>query len=86
MKDDKGKVAHWVGETGSPSALVLIGWSKTCVVPGDVISVYIYPLQIGYPCPAVLIVSFSPMEAPYMMRGLAELGEKSRYNPTWRLE
>lgn len=47
VKDEKGNVAHWVGETGSPSALVLIGWSKTSIEPGDVISVFIYPSKSG---------------------------------------
>ena len=49
VKDDKGKVVHWVGETGSPSAMILIGWEKASVRPGDVITVYIYPSKEGNP-------------------------------------
>ncbi len=49
VKDDQGNIAHWVGETGSPSALVLVGWTKTCLQPGDVITVYIYPSKTGNP-------------------------------------
>lgn len=48
VKDDKGNVAHWSAEAGSPSALSLIGWSKTSIEPGDVISVYLFPAKSGY--------------------------------------
>jgi hypothetical protein len=48
VKDDKGNVAHWSGEAGSPSALSLIGWSKTSIEPGDVITVYLFPAKSGY--------------------------------------
>ena len=43
VKDDKGAVAHWAGEAGSPSAVRLLGWSKNSVQPGDVITVHLYP-------------------------------------------
>jgi hypothetical protein len=48
VKDDKGNVAHWSAEAGSPSALSLIGWSKTSMEPGDVITVYLFPAKSGY--------------------------------------
>jgi hypothetical protein len=47
VKDDKGNVAHWVAETGSPEALKVIGWSKASLAPGDVITVYMYPAKTG---------------------------------------
>ena len=49
VKNDKGKVEHWVGETGSPSAMAPMGWSKNAVQPGDVIAVYIWPSKTGNP-------------------------------------
>ena len=49
VKDDKGNVVHWVVETGPPSALQLIGWSKTSFGPGDVVTVYLYPTKAGNP-------------------------------------
>jgi hypothetical protein len=49
VKDDKGNIVHWAGETGSPSAMEPVGWSKTTVVPGDVITVYIWPAKSGKP-------------------------------------
>lgn len=49
VKDDKGNVAHWVVETGPPSALTLIGWTKTSFATGDVVTVYLYPTKTGAP-------------------------------------
>jgi len=42
VTDEKGEVTHWSAELGSPSALGLIGWNKTSLQPGDVITVYIH--------------------------------------------
>ena len=49
VKNDKGSVAHWAGELGSPSALSLLGWTKASVQPGDVITVYIHQAKTGNP-------------------------------------
>jgi hypothetical protein len=49
VKDDKGNVLHWVGESGSPASLSLLGWSKNAIHPGDLITVYIYPSKNGNP-------------------------------------
>jgi hypothetical protein len=48
-KDDKGNVAHWAAEAGSPSALSLIGWTKNSIKPGDVITVYVFQSKTGNP-------------------------------------
>ena len=49
VKGDDGKVVHWAGEAGSPSALGLLGWAKNSFQPGDVVSVYIYQAKTGNP-------------------------------------
>ena len=49
VKDDSGKVAHWAGELGSPSAITLQGWTKASVQPGDVITIYIHQAKTGNP-------------------------------------
>jgi hypothetical protein len=49
VKDDNGNVSHWAGEAGSPSAVGLLGWTKSSLQPGDVITVYIYPAKSGSP-------------------------------------
>jgi len=35
VKDDNGRVANWRLETGSPSALVLRGWTRETIKAGD---------------------------------------------------
>ena len=47
--DDTGKVVHMVVETAAPQALRLIGWAKTSVEPGDVITVRMYVAKNGNP-------------------------------------
>jgi len=47
VKDDKGNVAHWAAEAGSPSAVSTLGWTKNAMQPGDVVTVYIYPAKSG---------------------------------------
>ena len=48
-KDAKGNVVHMVVESAAPQALRLIGWSKTSVMPGDVITVRMYVAKNGNP-------------------------------------
>lgn len=49
VKDENGNVTHWAGEAGSPSAVGLLGWTKSSVQVGDVITVYIFPSKSGSP-------------------------------------
>ena len=46
---DNGEPVHWAAELGSPSALSLIGWTKTSLTPGDVITVYIHQAKTKNP-------------------------------------
>ena len=39
VKDDKGTVAHWIGELSSPSTMLAAGMSRTTLKPGDEIVV-----------------------------------------------
>jgi hypothetical protein len=48
-KDAKGDVIHMVVETAAPQALRLIGWAKTSLAPGDVITVRMYVAKNGNP-------------------------------------
>ena len=48
-KDQKGNVVHMVVETAAPQALRLIGWAKTSVAPGDVVTVRMYVAKNGNP-------------------------------------
>src|SRR6266566_3553717 len=49
VKNDKGEPVHWSAELGSPSALGLIGWNKTSLMPGDIITVYIHQAKTKNP-------------------------------------
>lgn len=48
-KDDKGNATHWSVELGSPSAIALLGWNRTSLKPGDVVTVYMFPAKNGNP-------------------------------------
>lgn len=45
VTDDKGNVAHWAGEAGSPAAIRPLGWNKDSLRPGDVVTVTLYPAK-----------------------------------------
>jgi hypothetical protein len=47
VKDDRGRVINWGAESGSPSALSRIGWSRNSVKAGDVILVELFPAKNG---------------------------------------
>ena len=49
VKDDKGQPVHWAAELGSPSALGLLGWSKTSVSPVEVITVFVHQAKTKNP-------------------------------------
>lgn len=49
VKDENGRVTHWAGELGSPSAITNQGWSKASIEAGDVITVYIHQSKTGNP-------------------------------------
>jgi hypothetical protein len=41
-KDEKGNLAHWSGELGSPAALRAVGWNKSSIGSGDIVTVYLF--------------------------------------------
>lgn len=46
-KDEQGNVQHWTTEIGSPGAVTLMGWGRTSLRPGDVITVYVWKSKTG---------------------------------------
>ena len=46
-KDANGVVQHWTMEIGSPPSMALLGWSRTTLRPGDVITAYVYQAKSG---------------------------------------
>jgi uncharacterized protein DUF6152 len=48
-KDEKGNVQHWTTEIGSPAAVALVGWTRTSLKPGDVVTVYVWQSKTRLP-------------------------------------
>ena len=48
-KTDKGETQHWTMEIGSPPSMALLGWGRTTLRPGDVITAYVYQAKTGLP-------------------------------------
>jgi hypothetical protein len=46
-KDDSGKVQHWTMEIGSTPSMTLIGWSRTTLKPGDMVTIYVFQTKNG---------------------------------------
>jgi Family of unknown function (DUF6152) len=41
-KDEKGEVQHWTMEMGSTASAQLIGWTRTTLNYGDVVTLYVW--------------------------------------------
>ena len=46
-KDDKGNVQQWTMELGSTVSAQLIGWTRTTLQPGDVVTLYVWQAKTG---------------------------------------
>ena len=49
VKDDSGKVVHWVAETSNPTDMGNRGWSRRTFKPGDEITVSMIAAKNGRP-------------------------------------
>lgn len=79
-KDATGKMQHWVVETAAPQALVLIGWSKKSLEPGDVIIVTMYQAKTGAPAGRLQKIVLSDGSELHDTQLGADGGGKGRYN------
>jgi hypothetical protein len=48
-KSETGETQHWTMEIGSPPSMALLGWSRTTLRTGDVITAYVYQSKTGLP-------------------------------------
>jgi hypothetical protein len=46
-KNEKGEDEHWTMELGSTVSAQLIGWSRTTLQPGDVVTLYVWKAKTG---------------------------------------
>jgi len=79
-KDGKDKMQHWVVETAAPQALVLIGWSKTSLQAGDMITVTMYQAKTGAPAGRLQKIVLADGSELHDTQLGADGGAKTRYN------
>ena len=46
-KDEQGNVQKWTMEMGSTVSAQLIGWTRTTLAPGDVVTLYVWQAKTG---------------------------------------
>ncbi len=79
--DAKGNVVHMVVETAAPQALRLIGWAKTSVMPGDVITVRMYVAKNGNPAGRLQKIILADGSELHDTQLGGDAGGKTRYDP-----
>jgi hypothetical protein len=47
VKDESGNIVHWAGELNSPGVLVNQGWNRKMFVPGEEITLSVFPSKAG---------------------------------------
>jgi Family of unknown function (DUF6152) len=80
-KDAKGNPVHMVVETAAPQALRLIGWSKTSLNAGDVITVRMYVAKNGNPAGRLNKIILADGSELHDTQLGGDAGGKSRYDP-----
>lgn len=80
-KDAKGNPLHVTVETAAPQALRLIGWDKTSLVPGDVITVRMYMAKNGNPAGRLNKFILADGSELHDTQLGGDEGGKSRYDP-----
>jgi hypothetical protein len=80
-KDAKGKSVNWVCETAAPQALRLIGWSKSSLNPGDVVTVYMYAAKNGNPAGRLNKILLADGSELHDTQLGGDAGTKTRYEP-----
>jgi uncharacterized protein DUF6152 len=58
-KDEKGEVQHWTMEMGSTVSAQLIGWTRTTLSYGDVVTLYVWQAKTKVPVGRFNKVEFS---------------------------
>lgn len=79
--DADGNVVHMVVETAAPQALRLIGWTKTTLMPGDVITIRAYLARNGNPAGRLNKIVFADGTELHDTQLGGDEGGKTRYDP-----
>jgi len=80
-KDAKGNPVHVTVETAAPQALRLIGWDKTSLNMGDVITVRMYMAKNGNPAGRLNKIIMADGSELHDTQLGGDEGGKSRYDP-----
>jgi len=56
VKDETGKVVHWVAETQAPPNMIPFGWAKQSFASGDQVTVTLEPVKNAQPLGRILQV------------------------------
>ena len=59
VKNDKGEVEHWTMEMGSTVSAQLVGWTRTTLNYGDVVTLYVWQAKTKLPVGRLNKVVFS---------------------------
>jgi len=59
FKDDQGNVQHWTMEMGSTVSAQLLGWTRTTLAFGDVVTLYVWQAKTKAPVGRFNKVEFS---------------------------
>jgi len=59
FKNDKGEVEHWTMEMGSTVSAQLLGWTRTSLAFGDVVTLYVWQAKTKVPVGRFNKVEFS---------------------------
>jgi Family of unknown function (DUF6152) len=81
VTDAEGNVVHMLAETAAPQALRLIGWAKTSLVPGDVITIRMYVARNGNPVGRLNKIIFADGTELHDTQLGGDEGGKTRYDP-----
>ena len=81
VTDEDGNVVHMVIETAAPQALRLIGWTKTTLMPGDVVTIRAYTARNGQPVGRLNKIIFADGTELHDTQLGGDEGGKSRYDP-----
>ena len=49
FKDEKGEIQHWTMEMGSTVSAQLLGWTRTSLAYGDVVTLYVWQAKTKVP-------------------------------------
>jgi hypothetical protein len=79
--DAKGNLVHMVVETAAPQALRLIGWTKTSLQAGDIITVRMYVAKNGNAAGRLNKIILADGSELHDTQLGGDAGGKTRYDP-----